>query len=138
MLQHIHTAPELRSAIADLLASELGTFANNQPAIWVEPPSTPKGGVSGGVEVSISRFKNVSSSFLLLNNQQEQRYEWIVVVKLGDRTPEAEGYSKFSNAIEKMRRYFPRRRETISPYSEEENLIATFRLSELEVVNNYV
>ncbi|PMB03569.1 hypothetical protein CEN49_22875 [Fischerella thermalis CCMEE 5273] len=136
MPQHIHTAPELRSAIADLLAEELGTFANNQPAIWVEPPSTPKGGVSGGVEVSIYRFKNVSSSSLLLNNQQEHRYEWIVAIKLSDRTPES--FTKFSNAIEKMRRYFPRRRETISPYSEEENLIATFRLSELEVVNNYV
>ncbi|NWF61923.1 MAG: hypothetical protein HXY43_22390 [Fischerella sp.] len=136
MPQHIHTAPELRSTIADLLAEELGTFANNQPAIWVEPPSTPKGGVSGGVEVSIYRFKNVSSSSLLLNNQQEHRYEWIVAIKLSDRTPE--GFTKFSNAIEKMRRYFPRRRETISPYSEEENLIATFRLSELEVVNNYV
>ncbi|OKH14856.1 hypothetical protein NIES592_08235 [Fischerella major NIES-592] len=136
MIQHIHTAPELRQAIADLLANELGLFANNQPAIWVEPPSTPKGGVSGGVEVSINRFKNVSSSSLLLNNQQEQRYEWIVAIKLGDRTPE--GFTKFNSAIEKMRRYFPRRRETISPYSEEENLIATFRLSELEVVNSYV
>ncbi|MBO3463672.1 hypothetical protein G7B40_040370 [Aetokthonos hydrillicola Thurmond2011] len=136
MPQHIHTTAELRSAIADLLAAELGTFANNQPAIWVEPPSTPKGGVSGGVEVSISRFKNVSSSSLLLNNQQEQRYEWIVVLKLSDRT--SIGFTKFSNAIEKMRRYFPRRRETISPYSEEDNLIATFRLSELEVVNSYV
>lgn len=136
MPQNIHTAAELRQAIANLLADELGTFANNQPAIWVEPPSTPKSGVSGGVEVSISRFKNVSSSSLLLNNQQEQRYEWIVAIKQGDRTPE--GFSKFSNAIEKMRRYFPRRRETISPYSEEENMIATFRLSELEVVNNYV
>ena len=136
MPQHIHTTAELRQALADLLTTELGTFINDQPAIWVEPPSTPKGGVSGGVEVSISRFKNVSSSSLLLNNQQEQRYEWIVAVKLGDRTPE--GYSKFSNAIEKIRRYFPRRRETVSPYSEEENLIAVFRLSELEVVNNYV
>ncbi len=136
MPQHIHTITELRQAIADLLQEELGTFANNQPAIWVEPPSTPKGGVSGGVEVSISRFKNVSSSSLLFNNQQEQRYEWIVAVKLSDRTPE--GYSKFSNAIEKMRRYFPRRRETMSPYSEEENMMAAFRLSELEVLNSYV
>ncbi|MHC5822874.1 MAG: hypothetical protein ACYT04_45330 [Nostoc sp.] len=136
MPQNIHTTAELRQAIADLLVSELGVFANNQPAIWVEPPSTPKGGASGGVEVSISRFKNVSSSSLLLNNQQEQRYEWIVAVKLGDRT--TDGYSKFNSAIEKMRRYFPRRRETVSPYSEEENLMATFRLSELEVVNNYV
>jgi hypothetical protein len=135
MPQHIHTTAELRSAIADLLKEELGTFANNQPAIWVEPPSTPKGGASGGVEVSISRFKNVSSSSMLLNNQQEQRYEWIVAVKLSDRTPEA--YSKFSSAIEKIRRYFPRRRETLSPYSEEDNLIATFRLSEFEVVNSY-
>jgi hypothetical protein len=135
MPQHIHTTAQLRSAIADLLAPELGAFANSQPAIWVEPPSTPKGGVSGGVEVSIYRFKNISSSSLLLNNQQEHRYEWIVAVKLGDRTPEA--YSKFNSAIEKMRRYFPRRRETISPYSEEENLIATFRLSELEVINSY-
>jgi hypothetical protein len=136
MPQHIHTTAELRLALADLLAAELGTFANSQPAIWVEPPSTPKGGVSGGVEVSISRFKNVSSSSLMLNNQQEQRYEWIVAIKLGDRTPE--GYSKFNSAIEKVRRYFPRRRETISPYSEEDNLIATFRLSELEVMNSYV
>jgi hypothetical protein len=136
MPQHIHTTSELRSAIADLLKVELGTFANNQPAIWVEPPSTPKGGASGGVEVSISRFKNVSSSFLMLNNQQEQRYEWIVSIKLHERTPEV--FTKFSNAIEKIRRYFPRRRETISPYSEEENLIATFRLSELEVMNSYV
>ncbi|MBN3946751.1 MAG: hypothetical protein HWQ38_09740 [Nostoc sp. NMS7] len=136
MPQHIHTTAELRSAIADLLAAELGTFANNQPAIWVEPPSTPKGGASGGVEVSIYRFKNVSSSSMLLNNQQEQRYEWIVAVKLGDRTPS--DYSKFSSAIEKIRCYFPRRRETVSPYTEEENLIATFRLSELEVLNTYV
>lgn len=136
MPQNIHTTTELRAVLADLLTLELGTFANNQPAIWVEPPSTPKGGASGGVEVSISRFKNISGSSLLLNNQQEQRYEWIVAVKLGDRTPE--GFSKFSTAIEKMRRYFPRRRETISPYSEEENLIATFRLSELEVINSYV
>ncbi|MBW4478632.1 MAG: hypothetical protein KME54_17670 [Tolypothrix brevis GSE-NOS-MK-07-07A] len=136
MPQHIHTTAQLRSALADLLFAELGNFANNQPAIWVEPPSTPKGGASGGVEVSISRFKNVSSSSLMLNNQQEQRYEWIVAVKLYERTPEA--YSKFNSAIEKMRRYFPRRRETVSPYSEEENLIATFRLSELEVINSYV
>lgn len=136
MPQHIHTTAELRQVLADLLAPELGTFANNQPAIWVEPPTTPKGGASGGVEVSINRFKNVSSSSLLLNNQQEQRYEWIVAVKMGDRTPE--GYSKFNSAIEKIRRYFPRRRETLSPYSEEENLIATFRLGELEVLNSYV
>ena len=136
MPQHIHTTAELRQDLADLIKEELGTFANNQPAIWVEPPSTPKGGASSGVEVSINRFKNVSSSFLLLNNQQEQRYEWIVAVKMGDSTPE--GYSKFNSAIEKVRRYFPRRRETVSPYSENENLIATFRLSELEVVNNYV
>ena len=136
MPQHIHTTSELRSAIADLLKEELGTFANGLPSIWVEPPSTPKGNVSGGVEVSISRFKNVSSSSLLLNNQQLNSYEWIVVVKLGDRS--TEGYSKFNSAIEKMRRYFPRRRETISPYSEEDNMIATFRLSELEVINSYV
>lgn len=136
MLQHIHSAPELRQAIAKLLAEELGNFTNSQPAIWVEPPSTPKGGVSGGVEVSISRFKNVTSSSLMLNHQQEQQYEWIVVVKIDERTPE--GYSKFSNAIEKMRRYFPRRRETISSYSEKEILIATFRLSELQVLNNYI
>lgn len=137
MPQHIHTTPELRQAIADLLKDELGTFANGQTAIWVEPPSTPKGAATGGLEVSINRFKNVSSSTLLLNSQQEQRYEWIVSIKtIGDRTTEE--YSKFSNAIEKMRRYFPRRRETISPYSEDENLMVTFRLSELEVMNNYV
>ncbi|MBN3993857.1 MAG: hypothetical protein HWQ36_26085 [Nostoc sp. NMS2] len=136
MPQHIHTTAELRQVLADLLALELGTFANNQPAIWVEPPSTPKGGASGGVEVSISRFKNISSSSLLLNNQQEHRYEWIVAVKLDERT--SEGYNKFSSAIEKIRRYFPRRRETVSPYSEDENLIATFRLGELEVINSYV
>jgi hypothetical protein len=135
MPQHIHTAPELRKAIEKLLAEELGTFANSQPAIWVEPPSTPKGGASGGVEVSISRFKGISSSSMLINNQQEHRYEWIVAVKLDERSPE--GFTKFNTAIEKMRRYFPRRRETISPYSEEANLIATFRLSELEVVNSY-
>ena len=136
MPKNIHTAPELRQAIAELLKSELGTFENNQPAIWVEPPSTPKEQVNGGIEVSISRFKNVSSNSLMLNHQQEQRYEWIVVVKLNERT--SEGYSKFDKAIEKMRRYFPRRRETISPFNEKENLIATFRLNELEVINNFV
>ena len=136
MPQHIHTVPELRQAIAKLLVKELGTFANNQPAIWVEPPSTPKGEVTGGVEISISRFKNVSSSSLMLNHQQEQRYEWIVVVKSNERT--SEGYSKFNQAIEKLRQYFPRRRETISPFTENENLIATFRLGELEIINNYI
>ena len=137
MIKNIHTAPELRAVIVDLLAQELGTFNNGQPAVWVEPPSAPKGAVTGGLEVSIGRFKNVSSSSLMLNSQQEQRYEWIVSIKTtGDRTP-AE-YSKFNSAIDKMRRYFPRRRESISPFSESDNLIATFRLSELEVLNNYV
>ena len=137
MIKNIHTAPELRAVIVDLLAQELGTFGNGQPAVWVEPPSAPKGAVSGGLEVSIVRFKNVSSSSLMLNNQQEQRYEWVVSVKTtGDRT--ALEYSKFNSAIDKMRRYFPRRRESISPFSETDNLIATFRLSELEVLNNYL
>jgi hypothetical protein len=137
MPNNIHTAPELRQAIADLLKEELGTFSNSQPAIWVEPPSAPKGAVSGGLEVVISRFKNVSSSTLMLNSQQEQRYEWVVFIKTnGDRT--AAEYSKFNAAIDKMRQYFPRRRESISPFSETDNLIATFRLSELEVLNNYL
>lgn len=136
MIKNIHTAPELRAAIVNLLAQELGTFGNGQPAVWVEPPSAPKGAVTGGLEVSIGRFKNVSSSSLMLNNQQEQQYEWIVSIKTGDRTP-AE-YSKFNSAIDKMRRYFPRRRESISPFSETDNLVATFRLSELEILNNYV
>lgn len=138
MPNNIHTnAPELRAVIVNLLSAELGTFSNGIPAVWVEPPSAPKGAISGGLEVSITKFKNVSSSSLLLNNQQEQRYEWIVVVKTtGERT--ALEYSKFSAAIDKMRRYFPRRRESISAYSELDNMIATFRLSELEVINNYV
>jgi pectate lyase len=137
MIKNIHTAPELRTVIADLLAEELGTYPNNQPAIWVEPPSSPKGTVSGGLEVVISRFKNVSSSTLMLNNQQEQRYEWIISIKTtGDRTTSE--YSKFTNAIDKMRQYFPRRRESISPFTETDNLIATFRLSELEILNNYL
>lgn len=136
MIKNIHTAPELRAAIVNLLAQELGTFGNGQPAVWVEPPSAPKGAVTGGLEVSIGRFKNVSSSSLMLNNQQEQQYEWIVSIKTRDRTP-AE-YSKFNSAIDKMRRYFPRRRESISPFSETDNLVATFRLSELEILNNYV
>ena len=137
MIKNIHTVPELRAAIVDLLAQELGAFGNGQPAVWVEPPSAPKGAVTGGLEVSISRFKNVSSSSLILNSQQEQRYEWIVSIKTtGDRTP-AE-YSKFNNAIDKMRQYFPRRRESISPFSEGDNLVATFRLGEEEILNNYV
>ena len=136
MIKNTHAVPELRAAIVDLLAQELGAFGNGQPAVWVEPPSAPKGAVTGGLEVSIGRFKNVSSS-LILNNQQEQQYEWIVSIKTtGDRTP-AE-YSKFNSAIDKMRRYFPRRRESISPFSETDNLVATFRLSELEILNNYV
>jgi len=137
MIKNIHTVPELRTVIADLLAEELGTYPNNQPAIWVEPPSSPKGTVSGGLEVVISRFKNVSSSTLMLNSQQEQRYEWIISIKTtGDRTTSE--YSKFTNAIDKMRQYFPRRRESISPFTETDNLIATFRLSELEILNNYL
>jgi len=132
-----HTAPELRAAIADLLSEELGQFANGQPSIWVEPSSTPKGTINGGLEVSISRFENISSSQLLFNSQQFERYEWLVVVKtIGDRTQQE--YSKFTSAINKMRLYFPRRRETISPYDEFQIMQASFRLSEVRINNNYV
>jgi len=137
MPQNIYTVAELRQAIADLLAEELGKYSNGQPAIWVEPPASPKGIVEGGLEVSILKMENILSSVLLLNNQQEERYEWIVTIKTTERLSLDE-YSKFSSAVNKMRRFFPRRREIIAPFTEDQDLTATFRLSELRVVNSYL
>lgn len=123
----------LRQKLEKILTPYLGKYGTNQLAIWVEPPSTPKLTVTGGLECTIRRYKNTLSTELLLNNQAQDVVEWLVQIKTNERTPEI--YTKFDAAIEVMRVTFPYRRETINDFSEYETLLATFRISENIIYN---
>lgn len=123
----------LRKKLEKILTPYLGKYGNAQLALWVEPPSTPKQTVTGGLECTIRRYKNTVSTELLVNDQAQDVVEWIVSLKTNERTPEI--YAKFDKAVEAMRLTFPYRRETINDFSEYETLLATFRISENVVFN---
>lgn len=123
----------LQQKLKTILAPYLGTYGATLPAIWVEPPSTPKEPCTGGLECVIKRFKNVSTTELLLNNQAHDTFEWLVTLKSNERTPEI--YKKFDQAISTMRQHFPDRRESIADFDEKNTLIATYRLPEEEIYN---
>lgn len=121
----------LRTALEEALSPYLGNYENGAIALWVEPPSSPKGLVTGGLECVVARYRTVTSSQIMLNDQVEDNYEWLIVIKTRDRDNET--YLKFDNAITAMRSRFPRRRETISTFTETGKLTATFRIGEVGI-----
>ena len=125
----------LRQKLEKTLTPYLGNYGGTTLAIWVEPPSTPKKSVIGGLECIISRYRNVSSTVLLVNRQAQDIVEWLVTLKSNERTPEA--YTKFDAAIQAIRLEFPYRRESINTFAEAETLLATFRLSENIIFNTF-
>ena len=124
---------DLRKKLEKILTPYLGRYGTNQLAIWVEPPSSPKLPVTGGLECIISRYKNTLNTELLLNNQSQDVIEWLVQLKTNERTLEI--YTKMDAAIEAMRVTFPYRRETIGTFGESETLLATFRIPENIIFN---
>jgi hypothetical protein len=126
----------LRKKLEAILTPYLGTYGTKIKAIWVEPPSTPKEPVTGGLECVIGRYKNTLSTDLLLNSQSMDIVEWMITLKTNERTPEI--YTKFDTAIEIMRLNFPYRRETINNFTEYETLLATFRIPDNIVFNTRV
>lgn len=130
------TVLSLRKKLEILLQPYLGKYGGKTIALWVEPPSTPKEAVVGGLECTIRRYKNTLTTELLLNHQAQDSIEWIISIKTNERTPEI--YTKFDKAIEAIRLEFPYRRETINDYSELETLLATFRIPDNIIYNTQV
>lgn len=127
---------DLRRKLEKILTPYLGKYGETQLAIWVEPPSTPKLAVTGGLECTISRYKNTLSTELLLNSQSQDVIEWLVQLKTNERTNEI--YAKMDAAIEAIRVTFPYRRETIGTFGETETLLATFRIPENIIFNTNI
>ena len=98
---------DITGILRSLLANELGTFANGRTALWVEPPKSPTVGV--GLHVYIKRQPSQVTYDL---------YRWDVTLRQYDRTNE--GLQKMDDAIAKIRKRFPNRREIIPPFREDD------------------
>ena len=128
---YINSKKDLLTILKNLLADELGKFSNGQPAIYVEPPSVPKGQITGGVQCIIRRWRNVYSTEPLANGQINENFEWLVTITLFEVTDA--GLLKFENVISKMRQRFPLKRETIMNWNDENYPQATYRLGNTEI-----
>ena len=122
---HFESVKDLRTTLVELLAPELGTFANGLASIWVEdedcPPSTD------GVLCVIAPYTAVQSSQILLNHGVLDIVEWVVTLRsFGTK-------QQFRSAIDKMRRRFPIRLEVILPYKEGVRMQASFRIKDAHI-----
>jgi hypothetical protein len=122
---------ELRSILANLLETEIGTFANGQTATWVEPPAAPSGVT--GLECIIGRTPGMLISEALSSYQIYQNVEWTVTLVQFERTDV--GAKKFADAICKIRKRFPNHRERMLPFTEDFYPQVTFFINEHAIVN---
>jgi hypothetical protein len=128
--QPISTSRELMAVLRILLAAELGTFSNGNPAIWVEPPFAPTRGA--GLHCVIQRQPSVLSSRTNPGNQANQIYEWIVTLTVEQTN---DGLAAMDAACNKLRLRFPRHREIIAPLVDGKLPQATFQLTYSRAVN---
>lgn len=113
----------LADFLRNLLANEVGSFANGYPAVWVEPPQMPAGGK--GLHVSIGRH-----SQRIANNLYQHRVSLVQF----DRSDT--GLLKLDHAIEKVRACFPLCREVMLPFQENTYPQCNFYISELKTFVN--
>lgn len=109
-------AVQIQRLVQTLLEDELGTFANGEIAISIEPPASPAPGT--GLHVIVSRYSGQMSKSL---------DQWQVVLRQYDRT--LAGIKKLDAAIAKMRLMFPDRREQIPSFNENTYPQATVLIS---------
>lgn len=114
------TVRELRDDLAELLATELGKFPNNLPAIWVEDRQSRT--VSDGVAVIIQDDFVPFTTRARMGHQSDTSGEWVVVLR-SFGTEE-----QFRTAKEKMRVLPHSMRETPLPYREGVVRQVTFRI----------
>jgi hypothetical protein len=134
MPSEITAIADIRSVLTNLLSSELGIFTNGKPAIWVEPPQTPFGSVTG-LQCVIQRYQNLNTTKVLHNSQTAENFDWIIVLTQFD--PTDNGMQKLDSAVTKIRLRFPRRRERIMPFRENAYPQVSYLLNFSQVVNNY-
>jgi hypothetical protein len=128
---YIESVAELQRKLRDLLNEQLGVFANGKKSIFVEPPSAPKGSITGGVQCIITRYRNVSTVDNFGGGDGGENFEWIVSITAID-TSDA-GLKKFDDAIAVMRENFPLRRETIMHWNDLAYPMVTYRLGSYSV-----
>jgi hypothetical protein len=99
----------IRNLINQSIGDYLGTFANGEKAIWIEPPIPPEFGQ--GMHCIIKRY---SRRLGLTSN-----YEWLinlVFVPANIEAVDETNQSKFDQCIDKFRDAFPRSREIHQVY----------------------
>lgn len=111
---------QLRDDLAGLLATELGTFPNNLPSIWVEDRQARS--VSGGVSVIIQEDLVPFRTQARMGHQSDTAGEWVVVLRSFGTE------QQFRTAKEKMRSLPQSMRETPLPYREGVVPQVTFRI----------
>lgn len=122
-----------RKAVNDLLISELGSFENGMPALWVDSGDAPS--KYSGLLCLIERQPNMIQHRSILGYQAEQNFDWIVRLITRDRSPT--GLATFDRACEKMRSRFPNHRERIIPPNDGALPQATFLCNFDALINTY-